>query len=63
MRHGKDGICGSRGNVESASYRLQRTIQKPNPTLSADKQFIIINLYNKSHVTSKPFLKPKVHLA
>lgn len=31
MRPGKDGICGSRGNVESASCRLQRTIQKINP--------------------------------
>jgi len=34
-RDGIAGIYGNPGNVESATYRIQRRRQSPNPTLSA----------------------------
>jgi len=34
-RHGIDGIDRSPGTLESATYRIQRTWQSSNPTLSA----------------------------
>jgi hypothetical protein len=38
QRARRDGIPGNRGiggNVESVTYRIQRSWQSPNPTLSA----------------------------
>jgi len=39
-RHGKAGIYGDPGNMESATYRNQNIWQSSNPTLSANLQLI-----------------------
>jgi hypothetical protein len=44
-RDGIAGIYGNPGIVESATYRIQRAGQSPNPTLSANVYLLFSTIY------------------